>query len=68
MANDLIIGLSAGGGGIFVGGWFVRFLFQRYFDRANTDHDMLIKMDVKIERIEKDLNSLHQKIRELKEK
>ena len=67
MANDLIIGLSAGGGGIFVGGWFVRFLFQRYFDRSNEDHDKLIKMDVELSRAKKDLDSLHSKIRKLEE-
>ena len=65
MANDLIIGLSAGGGGIFVGGWFVRFLFQRYFDRSNQDHDDLIGLKKDMERVQKDLDALHQKIREL---
>lgn len=65
MPNDLIIGFSAGGSGIFLGGWFVRFLFQRYFDRANQDHDDLIGLKKDMERAQKDLDALHQKIREL---
>ena len=65
MATELIIGVGSGVGGIAVGGYLVRFLFQRIFDRINGDHDKIIRMEVELERAQKDLDALHEKIREL---
>ena len=63
-----IISTAAASGalGIFGGGWFVRFLFQRFFDRANSDHDELIKLQKDMESALKDINACHEKIRDLK--
>jgi len=62
------VSLSAisGAAGVFGGGWFVRFLFQRFFDRANQDHDDLIRAQESIKGLTKDVNAYHEKIRDLK--
>ena len=66
--TTLSLAAASGAAGVFSGGWFVRFLFQRFFDRANTDHDDIVRLIERMKTAEKDINALHEKLRALESK
>ena len=65
MESELIAGATSGLVGVFTGGWLFKFMLQRFLDRSNGDHDDLIRAMKDIEKAQKDLDHLHQKLRDM---
>ena len=45
-------------------GWILRELVARFISRADLDHDKITRLTTRVERLEKDVNEAHNKLRE----